>query len=64
MPTKLANSLAVVRDLTFRRVKFEEYEASRTVDFIAEGGPGRAAWFKGPGSNVLGVRQRAVPTAG
>jgi hypothetical protein len=64
MPTKLANSLAVVRDLTFRGVKFAEYEASRMVDLIAEVGPGRAAWFKDPGSNVLGERQRPVPTAG
>jgi catechol 2,3-dioxygenase-like lactoylglutathione lyase family enzyme len=53
-----------VRELTSRGVKFEEYEAPKTVNFIAEVGPARGAWFKDPDGNVLGVRQGPVPTAG
>jgi catechol 2,3-dioxygenase-like lactoylglutathione lyase family enzyme len=52
---------AVVRDLTSRGVTFEEYEAPKTVDFIAQIGPARGAWFKDPDGNVFGVRQGPVP---
>jgi catechol 2,3-dioxygenase-like lactoylglutathione lyase family enzyme len=55
---------AVIRELTSRGVKFEEYEAPKTVNFIAEVGPARGAWFKDPDGNVLGVRQGPVPAAG
>ena len=55
---------AVIRDLTSRGVKFEEYETPKTVNFIAQVGPARGAWFKDPDGNVLGVRQGPVPTAG
>ena len=46
---------AQVRDLTSRGVKFEEYETPKTVNFIAEVGPARAAWFKDPDGNVLSI---------
>jgi catechol 2,3-dioxygenase-like lactoylglutathione lyase family enzyme len=55
---------AVVRDLTSRGVGFEEYETPKTVDFIAQVGPARAAWFKDPDGNVFGVREGPVPAAG
>jgi catechol 2,3-dioxygenase-like lactoylglutathione lyase family enzyme len=55
---------AVVADLRSRGVVFEEYEAPKTVDFIAQIGPARGAWFKDPAGNVIGVRQGPVPTAG
>jgi Predicted enzyme related to lactoylglutathione lyase len=55
---------AEVRDLTSRGVTFEEYETPKTVNFIAEVGPARGAWFKDPDGNVLGVREGPVPTAG
>ena len=55
---------AVIRDLRSRGVTFEEYETPRTVDFIAQVGPARAAWFKDPDGNVLGVREGLVPAAG
>jgi catechol 2,3-dioxygenase-like lactoylglutathione lyase family enzyme len=55
---------AVVRDLTSRGVAFEEYETPKTVNFIAQIGPARGAWFKDPDGNVLGVREGPVPTAG
>jgi catechol 2,3-dioxygenase-like lactoylglutathione lyase family enzyme len=54
---------AVVRDLTSRGVRFEEYETPKTVNFIAQVGPARAAWFKDPDGNVLGVREGPVPSA-
>ena len=52
---------AVVRDLASRGVTFEEYEAPKTVNFIAQIGPARGAWFKDPDGNVLGVREGPVP---
>jgi catechol 2,3-dioxygenase-like lactoylglutathione lyase family enzyme len=55
---------AVIRDLNSRGVTFEEYEAPKTVDFIAQIGPARGAWFKDPDGNVFGVRQGPVPAAG
>jgi predicted enzyme related to lactoylglutathione lyase len=54
---------AVIRDLTSRGVAFEEYETPKTVNFIAQVGPARGAWFKDPDGNVLGVREGPVPTA-
>jgi catechol 2,3-dioxygenase-like lactoylglutathione lyase family enzyme len=50
-----------VRDLSSRGVTFEEYETPKTVDFIAQIGPARGAWFKDPAGNVLGLRQGPVP---
>ena len=55
---------AVVRDLASRGVAFEEYETPKTVNFIAQVGAARGAWFKDPDGNVLGVREGPVPSAG
>jgi catechol 2,3-dioxygenase-like lactoylglutathione lyase family enzyme len=55
---------AVVRDLTSQGVTFEEYETPKTVNFIAQFGPARGAWFKDPAGNVLGLREGPVPGAG
>jgi predicted enzyme related to lactoylglutathione lyase len=55
---------AVVRDLTSRGVIFEEYETPKTINFIAQIGPARGAWFKDPAGNVLGLREGPVPAAG
>ncbi len=55
---------AVVRDLTSRGIAFEKYETPKTVNFIAQIGPARGAWFKDPDGNVFGVRQGPVPVAG
>jgi catechol 2,3-dioxygenase-like lactoylglutathione lyase family enzyme len=52
---------AVVRELTSRGIVFEDYEAPKTVNFIAQVGPARGAWFKYPDGNVLGVREGPVP---
>jgi catechol 2,3-dioxygenase-like lactoylglutathione lyase family enzyme len=53
----------VVRDLTAQGVVFEEYESPKTVNFIAQLGPARGAWFKDPDGNVFGVREGPVPSA-
>jgi catechol 2,3-dioxygenase-like lactoylglutathione lyase family enzyme len=55
---------AVIRDLNSRGVTFEEYETPKTVNFIAQVGPARAAWFKDADGNVFGVREGPVPGAG
>jgi catechol 2,3-dioxygenase-like lactoylglutathione lyase family enzyme len=55
---------AVIRELTSRGITFEEYEMPKTVNFIAQVGPARGAWFKDPDGNVLGVREGPVPAAG
>jgi catechol 2,3-dioxygenase-like lactoylglutathione lyase family enzyme len=52
---------AVVRELTARGVAFQEYETPKTIDFIAQIGPARAAWFADPDGNIFGVRQGPVP---
>ncbi len=51
-------------DLTSRGVTFEQYETPKTVNFIAQFGPARGAWFKDPAGNVLGLRQGPVPAGG
>ena len=52
---------AVIGELTSRGVTFEEYETPKTVDFIAQIGPARAAWFQDPDGNVFGLREGPVP---
>lgn len=53
----------VIRDLTARGVTFEEYETPKTINFIAQVGSARGAWFKDPDGNVFGLREGPVPTA-
>jgi catechol 2,3-dioxygenase-like lactoylglutathione lyase family enzyme len=51
----------VMRDLGTRGVTFEEYETPKTVNFVAQIGPARAAWFKDLDGNVFGLREGPVP---
>lgn len=53
----------VIADLVSRGVTFEEYETPKTVNFIAQVGPARGAWFKDPDGNVFGLREGPVPGA-
>jgi catechol 2,3-dioxygenase-like lactoylglutathione lyase family enzyme len=46
-----------VADLRSRGVVFEEYETPRTEGGIARLPLGRAAWFKDPDGNLIGVLQ-------
>lgn len=52
---------AEIRDLRARGVPFQEYETPKTIDFIAQIGPARAAWFTDPDGNVFGLREGPVP---
>jgi catechol 2,3-dioxygenase-like lactoylglutathione lyase family enzyme len=45
----------VVADLRSRGVTMEEYETPRTVGGIADIPIGRAAWFKDPDGNIVGL---------
>ena len=54
---------AVMQDLRGRGITFEEYEAPKTVNGVAQIGPARGAWFKDPDGNVFGVREGPVPAA-
>jgi catechol 2,3-dioxygenase-like lactoylglutathione lyase family enzyme len=54
---------AAVQELTSRGITFESYETPKTVDFIAQIGPARGAWFKDPDGNVFGLREGPVPPA-
>ena len=58
---EVADIEAAVRDLTSRGVVFEEYESPKTINGIAQIGPARAAWFKDPDGNILGLREGPVP---
>jgi catechol 2,3-dioxygenase-like lactoylglutathione lyase family enzyme len=53
----------VVSDLTARGVAFQEYETPKTVNFIAQVGPARGAWFTDPDGNVFGLREGPVPVS-
>lgn len=48
---------ATVAALRERGVVFETYETPRTVDGIADMEVGRAAWFKDPDGNLIGMIQ-------
>ena len=46
---------AEVGRLRARGVTFEEYETPKTVDGIAQMPAGRAAWFRDPEGNLIGM---------
>jgi catechol 2,3-dioxygenase-like lactoylglutathione lyase family enzyme len=50
-----------IADLQSRGVPFDDYETPKTVNFIAQLGPARAAWFRDPDGNVLGLREGPLP---
>jgi catechol 2,3-dioxygenase-like lactoylglutathione lyase family enzyme len=60
---EVADLDAVMADLMSRGVTFEEYETPKTVNYIAQIGPARGAWFKDPDGNVFGLREGPVPGA-
>lgn len=53
---------AEVTQLRQRGVVFEEYETPRTENGIARMPAGRAAWFKDPDGNLIGLIQFDEPT--
>jgi predicted enzyme related to lactoylglutathione lyase len=52
---------AEVAALNARGVVFEEYEQPRTVDGVATMPAGRAAWFRDPAGNLLGLIEFSDP---
>jgi catechol-2,3-dioxygenase len=53
----VADLAGLVSDLRSRGVVFEEYDMPKTVDGIAEMPAGKAAWFKDPEGNLIGIAQ-------
>jgi catechol 2,3-dioxygenase-like lactoylglutathione lyase family enzyme len=65
MAFRVIDLAALVADLRGRGVVFEEYETPRTVDGIADLPVGRAAWFRDPDGNLIGMIQfSAAASAG
>jgi len=58
---EVADIAAAVHDLLARGVTFNEYETPKTVNFVAQVGPARAAWFTDPDGNVFGLREGPIP---
>ena len=52
----------VVRELKGRGVVFEEYETPKTTDGIADVPAGRAAWFRDPDGNLIGLVELRTAT--
>ena len=53
--------VAEVAELRARGVVFEEYETPKTEQGIGRVGAGRAAWFKDPDGNLIGVLEFDEP---
>jgi len=53
---------AEVAELQARGVVFEEYETPKTTNGVAAMPAGKAAWFKDPHGNLLGLIQFDDPT--
>ena len=58
---EVADIEAEIAQLQSRGVKFDDYETPKTVNFIAQLGPARGAWFRDPDGNVLGLREGPLP---
>lgn len=57
MAFRVSDIESEVRELQRRGVRFEEYEAPKTVDGIATIPIGRTAWFRDPDGNLIGMIQ-------
>ena len=54
---RVSDIVTEVADLRARGVTFEEYETPKTIDGIATIPIGRAAWFRDPDDNLIGMIQ-------
>lgn len=61
---EVADLESTIADLRSRDVPFDDYETPKTVNFIAQIGPARAAWFRDPDGNVFGLREGPLPGSG
>jgi catechol 2,3-dioxygenase-like lactoylglutathione lyase family enzyme len=60
---EVADIEGTIAELQSRGVTFDDYETPKTVNFIAQLGPARGAWFRDPDGNVLGLREGILPGA-
>jgi catechol 2,3-dioxygenase-like lactoylglutathione lyase family enzyme len=60
---EVADIEGTIAELQSRGVTFDDYETPKTVNFIAQIGPARGAWFRDPDGNVLGIREGILPGA-
>jgi len=58
---EVADIAEAVRELVSRGVTFHEYDTPKTVDYIAQVGPARGAWFSDPDGTIFGVREGPIP---
>ena len=58
---EVADIEGAIAELQSRGVTFDDYETPKTVNFIAQLGPARGAWFRDPDGNVLGLREGPLP---
>ena len=54
---EVADIEGAIAELQSRGVTFDDYETPKTVNFIAQLGPARGAWFRDPDGNVVGLRE-------
>jgi catechol 2,3-dioxygenase-like lactoylglutathione lyase family enzyme len=54
---EVADLASEVEELVSRGVAFNDYETPKTVNFIAQVGPAKGAWFSDPDGNVFGLRE-------
>ena len=58
---EVADIEGAIAELQSRGITFDEYETPKTVNFVAQLGPARGAWFRDPDGNVLGLREGPLP---
>jgi len=57
----VADITATVAELVARGVPFQDYETPKTVEYIAQVGPARGAWFADPDGTIIGLREGPIP---
>jgi len=58
---EVADITATVAELVARGVPFQDYETPKTVEYIAQVGPARGAWFADPDGTIIGLREGPIP---
>ena len=58
---EVADLDATVAELLERDVPFQDYETPKTVNYIAQIGPARGAWFADPDGTIIGLREGPIP---
>ena len=58
---EVADLEATVAELLEHGVSFQDYETPKTVNYIAQVGPARGAWFADPDGTIIGLREGPIP---